>query len=566
MKGAVECLVHAFPDVDPPEEVLRWRDPEGEAALMAWSNETGTGHPTIDEPVTPVEGLVTFGYLTSATVRRKLVSHRATRRQIDGSGGCFTIMRARDGGIDVISSIIPATPVFYGETKTLRVVASRALLVQEICLPRGHRIVPENLFGLLAAGFSFGERRPHRGVRDMTTHRALRLTPHGMTVESPPIVGSPSRPEEERGLRRSVRSLGESLTEAVKPLTGLSSTPTLSLSGGRDSRLLAAALKAGGVEFKAVTRGLPDHPDVVLATAVAERLHVPLSVVAPADRGGDAELRVERPMDRALRVADVCEAGASSWDDVAPPAPWTGDTVMSGLGGEILRGGYSYGLAAVTEDKAIDKVDRLLMAEGIFRKRTREIAGEHADSWKRLISTDPFHGLDLVYLIERVGRWGMARKSARLRTAYFGPFIDHRVVQTALAIPPNWRWTERPMAMLIAALAPELDGIPLEGRPWRYEARGGRSPSQHGSATHFDWRRLEDDAVRKSAHDAILEDGPGAECLFEAVERSRVAAALESGTLAAPKVWNLLTARALVESDLPPRRGARRLEFTVSIV
>ncbi|MFB4303132.1 asparagine synthase-related protein [Actinomadura sp. NTSP31] len=76
--------------------------------------------------------------------------------------------------------------------------------------------------------------------------------------------------------------LAEALVDAAAPLGRHPEPVELVLSGGRDSRLMAAVLKAAGVPFTGATHGFADDPDVVLARRVAEELgiehHVDLTV------------------------------------------------------------------------------------------------------------------------------------------------------------------------------------------------------------------------------------------------------------------------------------------------
>jgi asparagine synthase (glutamine-hydrolysing) len=71
------------------------------------------------------------------------------------------------------------------------------------------------------------------------------------------------------------------LTEAVRPPGGTDAPVELSLTGGKDSRLVAAALTAARVPFRARTHGFADHPDGVVAGLIAGRLGVEHTVTRP---------------------------------------------------------------------------------------------------------------------------------------------------------------------------------------------------------------------------------------------------------------------------------------------
>ena len=63
--------------------------------------------------------------------------------------------------------------------------------------------------------------------------------------------------------------MAEGLVAAVAHLADAGQPVELSLTGGKDSRLIAAALVKAGVPVVARTHGFADHPDVVVAAEIA---------------------------------------------------------------------------------------------------------------------------------------------------------------------------------------------------------------------------------------------------------------------------------------------------------
>src|SRR6202041_297865 len=83
------------------------------------------------------------------------------------------------------------------------------------------------------------------------------------------------------------KGVADALVAAVAPLRDADAPVQLSLTGGKDSRLIAAALVKAGVPVTAVTHGFADHPDVVVAAEIARRLgieHVVRTPTAPGQR------------------------------------------------------------------------------------------------------------------------------------------------------------------------------------------------------------------------------------------------------------------------------------------
>ena len=164
--------------------------------------------------------------------------------------------------------------------------------------------------------------------------------------------------------------------QAVAPLRDAPGPVELSLTGGKDSRLIAAALARAGVPARARTYGFPGHPDVVIAAQVARELGLEHEVVEPRTTGaagpggttgtdgangadgagvggitgaariaGAAGSRVVQEVDvlgRLRATVLVADGMLSAFENVGRPDPDAGSaTVIGGHGGELLRGGYA---------------------------------------------------------------------------------------------------------------------------------------------------------------------------------------------------------------------------------
>ncbi|HEV2813681.1 MAG TPA: asparagine synthase-related protein, partial [Solirubrobacteraceae bacterium] len=111
---------------------------------------------------------------------------------------------------------------------------------------------------------------------DATTLHGVRAVPAGTVVE---VTRGGSR---ERQVPVDVAGHGaaeEELLDALREQTAGAAPLTLGLSGGLDSRAVAAGLADAGIAFEAVTWGADDWPDVAGARRVAAALGVPHRVV-----------------------------------------------------------------------------------------------------------------------------------------------------------------------------------------------------------------------------------------------------------------------------------------------
>jgi asparagine synthetase B (glutamine-hydrolysing) len=122
---------------------------------------------------------------------------------------------------------------------------------------------PAMIGAFLSLGYPVGAATPFRGVRALGEDRALRLSGGRLVV---------TRACREKEQPAGPDRVAAALAEAVRPLGEANAPVELSLTGGKDSRLVAAALTAARVPFLARTHGFAGHPDVVVAGLIAGRL------------------------------------------------------------------------------------------------------------------------------------------------------------------------------------------------------------------------------------------------------------------------------------------------------
>ncbi|NUR83459.1 MAG: hypothetical protein HOY71_05145 [Nonomuraea sp.] len=474
MAVARRSIGAAFPV--PAEEVTHeeWREPG--AALLAWTNEPGPA-------ITYAAGV--SGYLADP---RDLPAAAAGDL---GLGGCYSLFTCRSAATGPTG----ADPVYHAETPELHVYGSRALLVHLVATGGRVEHDPLALQSMVRQGYFLSDETPFAGVRALPPgHRitAGRAEPYGLAEPT---------------------DLASALVASVR---GIEGTARLTLTGGRDSRLIAATLHAAGIPFTAVTYGTQDNPDVILARKVARRLRVDHQVIAP---------KPVTPDDTATRVAEVlrtCEGMTSAYENVAPHTPFRARPSLGGHGGEILRGGFLLGCQDHRR-----KLDALFLGNlDLLTAEAAEHARGLAESWQPTPET-----LDHLYLRYRVGRWHAAARAGIQRSGLrIQPFLDHRVVTAALAVDPAERATQGLVHGLIAELAPALARVPFEARRWPWSKPAQKTP---------DWRSEPGDALKS----AIL----GSRELAAIVRLDRVEPLLYGPRLPKPAlVWHLATVATLL--------------------
>ncbi len=243
--------------------------------------------------------------------------------------------------------------------------------------------------------------------------------------------------------------MAEALVAAVSDLVKTGQPVELSLTGGKDSRLVAAALVAAGVPVVGRTHGFADHPDVVVAAEIARRLGIEHIVRTPAAPGQQVDV-----LGRIRATVLVADGMLSAFENVGRPDPAASPVITAGgHGGELLRGGYAEtagrsgaagaggvraALAPARRAARSAEMLRRLTAKHLGLLRRGPAAGYVASMapWSVALARGPLQALDDFYLINRAGRWSAAARQAYLlRERLVQPLFDDQVVLAATRRP-----------------------------------------------------------------------------------------------------------------------------------
>jgi Asparagine synthase len=498
---------------------VAWRAPGGRAAVLHW----GDGDPRDDH--------------SAGT------SHAGT---IWAAG---TTVHARTG-------LTRVDPVYLAQTGGAVVVSDRAGWAAAVT-GRMSDPDPAMIGAFLSLGYPVGAATPFRGVRALGGDRALRLADGR-------LAAAPAGPEDVRPARPG--GVAEALTEAVRPLGEADGPVELSLTGGKDSRLVAAALTAARVPFLARTHGFAGHPDVVVAGLIADRLGLEHIVTRPRSPEAPDEADVLRRVRAAVLVSDGM---LSAFENVGWPDPQTtrGPVQAGGHGGELLRGGYAQaawrtpavpGSAAVPG--AAGALSAAAAAELFRRMTTRRLSLLRPGPARAYLASlappaaalarGPLAALDEFYLVNRVGRWSAAARQAYLlRSPLSQPLFADRVVRAARAVPLRDRMSDRLHRDVLGMLCPELLGIPLAGTGWHGEPRTPATvlTAPPGPAA-ADWRRDYGEAVVQFLRGYVL-DHDEASPVFGILRRRAAERLLRPPQADRHGAWALATLTALLSGD-----------------
>ena len=421
----------------------------------------------------------------------------------------------------------------------------------------------------LSLGYPVGDATPFRGVSALGGDRELRLI-DGRVADGRVAA---ARAGAEDGGPAGAEAVARALTEAVRPLGGADPPAELSLTGGKDSRLVAAALAAARVPFRARTHGFAGHPDVVGAGLIAAKLGVEHTVTRPRPPGAPDEADVLGRLRAAVLVSDGMLSAFENLGSGFRPDPQAagGPAETGGHGGELLRGGYAQA-AWRTPAAAAAPLNAAAAAE-LFRRMTTRRLGllRPGPAWAYLatlappasaLARGPLAALDDFYLANRAGRWSAAARQAYLlRSPLVQPLFADRVVGAARAVPLRDRMSDRLHRDVLGVLCPELLGLPLAGTPWHGEPRTAATVLTAPRGPAADWRRDYGDAVAGFLRGYVLDHG-GASPVFGIVRHSAAERLLRAPQADRHGVWALATLTALLSGDwLSAREPASQALF-----
>jgi hypothetical protein len=547
-----------MPIPGPPS--VAWRSPDGRVAVLHWGPRPhGIG--STPQAGTPQADALQAGTAQSAA---SVPSSRAGTIWVDPSDGLGAPLRAR-------TSLTRIDPVYAAQLPDAVILSDRAMWAASVAARLAVHD-PMHACALLGGpGFPLGMVTPFAGVLalDGATSAEVRacqlqvwpsagghiaaddLAAAGIrAADTSAWPGAGSLPG--GGSLPGAARVAAALVAAVSPLRALAEPVELSLTGGKDSRLVLAALVRAGVPVRAKTHGFPEHPDVTVAAEIARRLGIEHVVREPATP--DKKIDVATRIRATVLVADGM---LSAFENVGRPDHSPGLVITAGgHGGELLRGGYAEAATTTPNDSgAIAHAKRAARgAELLRRLTTRHIALLRAGPAARYLASltpwtgaalahGPLQALDDFYLVNRAGRWSAAARQAYLvRENLIQPLFDDAVVRAAREVPLAERVSGALPEAVLRQLCPELADVPYAGKP-----------AKDSVPSTFDWRRQYGDVTARFLRDYTLDLG-STSGLFDVVSQPAAEKALALPHADRGTVWALATMACLSSGDF---RNAR---------
>lgn len=536
-------------------------------ALLLFSNEPRLNLWQSDE------GRIAFasGYTTAGSELLRSPADGGLASVVGGMSGRFSavVFDPAEDRIAVANSTVRVDPVFVASGEHWTVLGTQASAVARL-VGDGLAYDHEALFSFINTGFFGCDDTPFSGVRCLPAASTWHVERGAEREQRLPIVPPTAKGDPE--------ALAAALTSAVGQMNDDAGPIALGLTGGKDSRLMLAAVVKSGLRVECTTRrtGAWSYPDVHMGSRVAALVGVPHRVQDIEPQSGPL---VVDYLARAALNLKATDGGIFAFESIRFDPKFSSRGGCGGLGGETLRGGYADHHRKVTRESAVEIARRQFGREAeLFTPAAAARYATFLDRWMDDRAELAAHDLlDRLYAEFRCGRWTAASTRS---TAMFGPswlpYLDNRFAATVSTIPARDRVGARLLQDIVRVLDPRLADLPLADQFWpgtpKEEQERIRAAlplaftaaRDAGSAT--DWRRSFPDPLTAHVRRYCLDEGR-LKLLAGVLRTDAVAALLRGGReLLTPRfklIHGIYSACVLVSGDwlrTPP--VSERLELS----
>lgn len=482
-----------------------WRSATGKARLWTWTNEP-PGSPLTGECISDSDSaVVRLGGIVAD--REDLLRH--AKRSLDDlasyaydKSGDYSLCSVTPDAIGALITITRQYPLYYSRFEDWLIVSNRALLAHLIGFPRGPQYNMRALVACFAnlwndAGFLTDE-APFQKVALMPPNSMLMTGADGFVLRE--IDDLYRRYGMNDGVpdKGYYRDLGELFAASLRPLAKLDHPLTVGLTGGKDSRLLCAALKHAEVPFEAATSGFDTDPDVVIGKQLAAFYGVKHIQAVPSVKEQDdvvtAEADARGNIARQLLVTDGMifqspRLGPRNNANATTGERFSNGFFLSTKGAELWRAGYAgwdYRWLAyesvndLTEEQMQQATHEHWGANNEYLKPEWSAAHtDYIEAWLAAsgIERQPSAAPEKFFLTFEVGRRDAAwLQLAQMRSRGHQPFLEQVVIRKANEVGVAYRADDYLHYHVIAALCPGAEKFPLDGKRWNFERNGPLDP------------------------------------------------------------------------------------------
>jgi asparagine synthase (glutamine-hydrolysing) len=445
----------------------------------------GTMHtnPTIAYPreyVAISEGHLTVFSGTPFSLDRRIIPHRAVDlarnwnqlpKKLDGQFAAVKV-DLKNFQLDVLTDPLGMEQVYVHHRDSTVVISNSVRLIEQTCGLRELDEIGVSLF--LSLGWVGENRTLRKSVQVLPGGSLHRWQSSGSCTSFPYLSRTRLARLNQRHEELPIKELAEDFTSMIRALSERVVPLGCSLTGGRDSRVVAAAVIASGVPASFVTMGSKESADVTIATNIAKSLHLPHRIGYPqgevADRWEEGARRLVRQTDGMVNLWQVHNVISQRQDIDCLPLS------LQGVGGEIASGNYYRSLNLPPTLRGSQMVRTFLSSlvakdPELLTRETGKISKHSVRETCHSFLDDGFEPQavpDAFYTFDRVRRWAgtNTRKTSPICDP-FTPFCTMPYIKAAHSMALSDRIAGRLHRELIRITTPSLLDFPYD-KGWRY--------------------------------------------------------------------------------------------------
>lgn len=361
------------------------------------------------------------------------------------------------GGTKLWCTETQTVGLYFANGSSLSVAGTRPLLTHLLAIESDNpQIEVDNIDVRITSNSWLNHTTPFRGTKRLRPYHSLQLSSgQFMQVEIKRRSGEFALDD----LTKAVPSLAMALKDAIPKRDDLS----VLLSGGKDSRTVASAVMANGLDYRGITYGHPAAQEPIIAARLAKESRA----IAFETRSQPAVRDLIQAATRScMRTEGLITAVAHQISFDAPE--FLSGRILHGHG-HILRGGHGLPPIGATAAEVVKKTSYAYTSGWIkeeYHRKSLAFLAEWSEKYMENHRALPF----LAHAELRVGVHlapGILEYAGVNGMIY--PLCDHNVVALARQFNLNLTADETAVFGAIRMLAPELTNFPLYGEMWQFE-------------------------------------------------------------------------------------------------
>ena len=388
------------------------------------------------------------------------------RQYVKNLEGQFAIGNANfiKNEIEIFTHIARIETVYYYTSDNLIVVGTDPLIMGLIVYRGNIEFDVESMYSFILNGYYADDLTPYKNIKALPANNHIIVNQNGLhTHELDDIYSNLLDLEYSK---KDYDNLTDTFLNAFNT-QNKDKKFNLALTGGKDSRLIFAAMNSKNFNLSVFTNGFDDNPDVVIAKKIANMYEINHKVTGP--KISDENTIKVNIYQKIKRVMLATSGLVYGYENVGALGKFSGHKSFDGVGAELVKGGFA---AFIHSD---DKSEKQKLVK-VFNKHHQYFKSNVDNTFENFLNNfiDSEHGLHklqiLYSLIYRSGRLTSAAKNAsNYSRQSHSPFLDNKFLREALKINYTDNKNEEIHYQIMKRIDKRLIDIPFGKDRWRVE-------------------------------------------------------------------------------------------------